>query len=203
MKTATHNGKICDKHPELLGKRYVSCGKCVQCSIVKSRKRYLEHRDKCLAQMVVYAEANREKILAYGAAWRKANPDNHKIRYASNRDVECRRAKEWSKSNAERVTANRKARYLRTPEKILAANRDRQIRKLNAIPAWANKFFIEEAYHLAKLREKVCGGKWHVDHIVPLKSKLVCGLHVEYNLQVIPGVDNIKKGNRYWPDMPV
>ena len=75
--------------------------------------------------------------------------------------------------------------------------------KLNAIPAWANKFFIEEAYHLAKLREKMCGGVWHVDHIVPLKSKVVCGLHVEHNLRVIPGTDNIKKGNRYWPDMPV
>jgi hypothetical protein len=73
---------------------------------------------------------------------------------------------------------------------------------LKATPAWANKFFITEAYHLAKLREKICGGKWHVDHIVPLKSAIVCGLHVENNLRVIPGAENSVKGNRHWPDMP-
>ena len=66
-------------------------------------------------------------------------------------------------------------------------------------PKWANEFFIEEAYRLAAMRTKMLGYKWHVDHIVPLKSKLVCGLHVENNLRVIPAKDNLIKGNRSWP----
>lgn len=38
--------------------------------------------------------------------------------------------------------------------------------------------------------------------IVPLKSALVCGLHVEHNLQVIPKTENLKKFNSVWPGMP-
>jgi hypothetical protein len=72
---------------------------------------------------------------------------------------------------------------------------------LRATPAWANHFFIEEAYDLAQRRTKSTGIKWHVDHIVPLRSKRVCGLHVENNLQVIPARTNLEKGNRVWPSM--
>lgn len=79
---------------------------------------------------------------------------------------------------------------------------ERYARKTSATPKWANKFFIQEAYLLAALRTKVLGFAWQVDHIVPLRSKGVCGLHVEHNLQVIPAEANYKKKNLHWPDMP-
>ena len=58
-------------------------------------------------------------------------------------------------------------------------------------------WLIKEVYELAQLRTKLFGFSWHVDHIIPLKGKLVSGLHVIENLQVIPGIENIIKKNSY------
>jgi hypothetical protein len=78
----------------------------------------------------------------------------------------------------------------------------REALKLKAVPAWSNKQYICDMYMLAKLVTEFTGVKYHVDHIVPLRSSLVCGFHSEHNLQVIPQVENGRKANRYWPDMP-
>ena len=78
----------------------------------------------------------------------------------------------------------------------------RKIKQRGAMPPWANSFFISEIYDLARLRTRLTGVAWEVDHIVPLRNPLVCGLHVEHNLRAIPKMQNKTKGNRYWPDMP-
>lgn len=61
---------------------------------------------------------------------------------------------------------------------------------------------IRKLYDEAARLTRETGIKHHVDHIVPLKSPVVSGFHVEHNLQVIPKLVNLAKGNRYWPDMP-
>lgn len=83
------------------------------------------------------------------------------------------------------------------PAKFRAKTTKRRAKKLNATPVWADQVLIDEIYNLAHMRTVSTGFMWHVDHIVPLQSKLVCGLHVEHNLQVIPGATNLRKGNRH------
>ena len=72
--------------------------------------------------------------------------------------------------------------------------------KLNATPAWLTdeqNDDIKTMYVLAKKFEKLCNTRYHVDHIVPLAGKDVCGLHVPWNLQLLPASVNIAKGNKH------
>lgn len=101
------------------------------------------------------------------------------------------------------ATSSTGRKYLRTqPHKELAKSAKRRSAKKNAVPGWASKAAIEAIYEKARRFSDLTGESFHVDHIVPLTSDLVCGLHWEGNLQVLSGVDNLSKANRVWPDMP-
>lgn len=54
---------------------------------------------------------------------------------------------------------------------------------------------IQDTHLDAVRREIETGIPHHVDHIIPVKHDKVCGLHVPWNLQVIPATENMKKKN--------
>jgi hypothetical protein len=174
------------------------------------RKKSLEYkqrnRDKVLAGKAAYYAANKEKAAAYKAEYRKAREEQIKAQSAAYREATKEHRREYNAryrtENSERVQAYNRSWAKNNPEKANNITATRRSQKMKATPTWADGFAIVEAYRLAELRKKVCGGRWHVDHIVPLKSKLVCGLHCEFNLQVIPGRENQVKSNRVWPGMP-
>lgn len=64
------------------------------------------------------------------------------------------------------------------------------------MPKWANPKLIERYYVEARRLTQLTGIKHHVDHIVPLKGRLVCGLHVETNLRVITAIENLRKRDK-------
>lgn len=93
--------------------------------------------------------------------------------------------------------------YKRQPPHIETEKVVRRKRaKAQATPAWANLSAIRDIYRLCREISERAGVAHHVDHIVPLTSKYVCGLHVEANLQIVPGIENLRKHNRTWPDKP-
>ena len=86
--------------------------------------------------------------------------------------------------------------------KECAKGAKRRASKKQAVPGWMNKAAVEAIYEKARKFTELTGEPFHVDHIVPLTSDIVCGLHWEGNLQVLPGAENLSKANRVWPDMP-
>lgn len=194
---------------------------CTKCHIAKPVGEFYSHHQtkdglrplckRCKIEHTAnWQRANPDKVRAYAKRWRRANGKIAVQRSERWRKANPERAAgysaRWRKANPElsaRGAAARTARWVKAnPGRAAELKMRRNAQKLCATPAWANEFFIAEIYHLAQLRTKLTGIKWHVDHIVPLRSKRVCGLHVEHNLQVLPAAKNESKSNRYWPDMP-
>jgi hypothetical protein len=136
--------------------------------------------------------------------WRKENPQKVKqhndTQYARHSESLKARSRRFNELNSEVVNA-KKREYQKKNLHIFAANNaKRDAAKLQRTPAWLtedDKWMMSQVYELALLREKIVGGKWHVDHIIPLQGKLVSGLHVINNLQVIPAKLNRSKSNNY------
>lgn len=81
--------------------------------------------------------------------------------------------------------------------KVAQYNAKRKAAKLKAAVPWANIALLNAAYELAQTRTADSGFAWHVDHIIPLQHPLVCGLHNEFNIQVIPASVNCSKQNSF------
>ena len=108
--------------------------------------------------------------------------------------------REWALNNIEKFRSYSKKYKLNNKEAVSADSRARRLAKIKRVPKWVDKdqlWLIKEAYEISQLRTKLFGISWHVDHIIPLQGDLVSGLHVIENLQVIPGIENVKKNNRY------
>lgn len=103
---------------------------------------------------------------------------NERSRLAHAKNIENTRAAalKWQRENPGRANANNMAYYTA---------------KMKRVPSWANLEAIKQIYCLAAEQNLT------VDHIIPLRGKLVSGLHVENNLQLVPSSINSSKGNRY------
>lgn len=99
----------------------------------------------------------------------------------------------WKMRNCGRDTEATRKRRATSPEKYRVYQRAysniRRANKLRAIPRWADLDAIKVIY------EK-CPPGHHVDHIIPLKGRVVCGLHVAENLQYLTASENCRKSNK-------
>ena len=131
---------------------------------------------------------------------------------------ECSKAakRKWNKENRARLREYEKEyrkkesrkKYMKTyiskhqqenKSQWNAKGAKRRAAKLQRTPEWLTDdhlWIIKEVYELAQLRSQVTGVDHHVDHIVPMQGKDVSGLHVPWNLQVIPWYANLSKSNK-------
>lgn len=76
----------------------------------------------------------------------------------------------------------------------------RRGRERRQTPGWADAAQTRRMYAEAERLTRETGVVHSVNHIVPLGSALVCGLHWHGNMEVIPLRENLRLGHRYWPD---
>lgn len=164
--------------------------------------------DKRQAEAKAYYQANRELILERNRKNYESNKDaklqKQKAFRDANKDLISERQRGYRISNGESIRSSerRSKKCWREQNPHLVAELSARHRAHLSRSLWGDRLLIAEAYELAKLRTKMTGIRWEVDHIVPLNSGLVCGLHVEDNLRVIPMVVNRTKSNKFWPGHP-
>jgi hypothetical protein len=126
------------------------------------------------------------------------NPNWHKEYYAKNPELHKQKTAKYRLEHPEKVRETQLLSMRKRKPQKTAAERARQANKLKATPLWLTKNDYKEmeaVYISAKKTSTFAGFDCHVDHIVPLKGKDVCGLHVPWNLRVVSRSYNIKKFN--------
>jgi len=165
--------------------------KCRTCGEEKDESEFYKHRRDCkscvLKQQRSYQERNIQKLKLYRRSW-----------YERNKDRVLAKSSEWQKANRERRNEISSEWAKRNRDKKLYLSSKRRAAKIAATPKWADLEKVADLYRVAA-KMSLGTGSYHVDHIVPMVSDLVCGLHVENNLQILPREENIKKLNRCWP----
>ena len=135
-----------------------------------------------------YRESERIRLLHLKRRLR-ADPEYWERCLAQDRD--------WRKANWHRV------RNYKHKSGSLAVYHvmQRHAAKLKATPFWADLNAIKAIYEEARRLSIETGVEHNVDHIVPLRGKKVCGLHVPANLQILTAEANKRKSNKLIPDL--
>ena len=156
----------------------------------------LKNKDKKKEVNRLYRLNNKEFIKQYqkhyGKEYYLKNKDKKKklnrLDYFKNKDKKKELNRLYHLKNLDKVKQYKRLYQLNKPHIQRALNAKRKSCKLKATPTFADLNKIKEIY-------KNCPIGYHVDHIVPLQGKNVCGLHVEWNLQYLTASDNHTKSN--------
>lgn len=158
--------------------------KCPDCAKISRKQRYWKNRNAELLQNKKWRESNKKYVRAYRKKWHQQNKSYFQKWWNKNKEQGNLKREEWKRKNKHKL--------------IESYNRRRAL-KLNAVPKWVDVVKIQNIYKEASVLTKTTGIQHHVDHIYPLTSKYMCGLHVHTNLQILTATENLSKGNRVWP----
>ena len=133
---------------------------------------------------------------------RKAKPKSEAAKAAGKRYYERNKEMVIARAAARPPEEKRRARADYKDRNVDVVRADTSVRKRRhreATPKWLTseqRLAMRQLYVQARKLTEVTGERYVVDHIVPLRSHEVCGLHVPWNLRVITQEENLKKSNK-------
>lgn len=165
------------------------------------RQERLENPEKVRKEARELYQKTKEKRRLYDKTYREKHLEQIKLRRKLQRIRDklklSQRHKLWRSKNIESI----RERVRANAGRYAAISAKRRASKLQATPKWLSQEQLDEIkslYLFVAERRKVTGLDLEVDHIIPLQSEIVCGLHVPWNLQVLTASENASKGNRYY-----
>lgn len=201
-------------------------GYCRQCENTATKQRFVESpelllRAKIRAKKYRSDPDNKKKIAKYHAqhgidnaesiaAQKKEyrlRPDvakREKLRgasyYAKNKDdIQKKRAKYYIDNPDKKEKRNQRIRdnYSGNTEYHVEKSSRRRRNIKQATPSWYDEKAMIRLRKIRNIMKKAHNVSFHLDHIVPINGKNVCGLHWHGNIQIITSCENLKKSNKY------
>lgn len=156
-----------------------------------------ENVEAIKARRVSYHVENAERINAKSRAWYAENADRQRVynkaHYYENLEYYRMVGRHSYQRNKEACDERMKLWRQKNPRRNTAYARAYNLRKQQRTPAWSERRAILDFYFL-------CPPDHEVDHIIPLKGRLVSGLHVLANLQYLTTSENCAKSNYFDPE---
>lgn len=177
-----------------------------KCTTCKEEKPFTEFH-KCKVSKDGYNIYCKVCMNAKTRAWKQKNKDKiaeyNREYYIKDVPYQVEKARKWQKNNPERYAVL----YRKISKRYATKNKDKKAAaaalrrgiERKSTPVWLTKEHKEEIrdfFTISKMFTIYSGQIYHVDHIIPLNSKVVCGLNVPWNLQIITASENLRKANK-------
>lgn len=165
---------------------------CGRCKITRSHSEFGPNRARKDGLTVYCRGCTREYMQERGydkKRWQeKREHESARSRAYRERNIDEMRRK-WREAAAAARAAN--------PAQKRAWNAARKHGEKRATPPWAELAAMNAVYAAARRLQEADGIERHVDHVIPLKHPLVCGLHVLANLRILTATENMSKKNKF------
>ncbi len=156
---------------------------CSKCSLTKPIKLFFNRKD------------SKDGKQSWCKVCDKIKTDSY---IAKNIDAVLARKKQYNINNKKEYLIYLSKWRKENSAKCAFYTRSRYANQIKATPKWADMQKIADKYEFAaQLKYLTLGIEYHVDHIIPLNNPIVCGLHVENNIQVLRKDLNLKKRNTF------